>query len=252
MNTTTIEATIEEKLKALFNLQKVDSKIDAISKVRGELPIEVNDLEDEITGLETRVENISSEIKSMQAEVTTKKSVIEESEKLIKKYDKQLSQVKNSREYDSLNKELELQKLEILSSEKKISMAKEEIDLKKKSLTSAKSALQERAIDLEAKKGELDDIVNENQKEELTLSKESNKAAKYVEERLLNAYKRIRNNAMNGLAVVPVERDACGGCFNKIPPQRQLDLKQRQKIIVCEHCGRILVDAALVEELVKK
>lgn len=248
----TIDTTIEEKLKALYNLQKIDSKIDSISKVRGELPIEVNDLEDEITGLETRHDNISSEIKSMQADVATKKSTIEESTKLIKKYEKQLSNVKNSREYDSLNKELELQKLEILSCEKKIGMAKEEIDHKKKSLSAAKETLQDRTKDLEGKKNELDDIVAENQKEESSLSKESNKAAKLVEERLLNAYKRIRNNARNGLAVVPVERDSCGGCFNKIPPQRQLDIKQRQKIIVCEHCGRILVDAALEEEVVKK
>ncbi|PCH68406.1 MAG: hypothetical protein COC01_03855 [Bacteroidetes bacterium] len=238
-----MEATVEEKLRALYSLQRVDSNIDQINKTRGELPMEVSDLEDELTGLETRVSKITAQIKDTQTGNKDKEAAIDESKKLIKKYDKQLMDVKNSREYDSLNKELELQKLEILANEKKINHTIEDIEQYKETLKASKEALSERKKDLDIKNKELGDIIKETEKEEKVFEKKSKKAANLVEERLLKAYKRIREAARNGLAVVPVERDACGGCFNKIPPQRQMDIRTRQKIIVCEHCGRILVDA---------
>jgi len=242
-------ATVEEKLKALYNLQQIDSKIDEIKTIRGELPIEVTDLEDEITGLETRANNINDEIKQFSKDIKARKEATKEAEKLIGKYDKQQMQVKNSREYDALTKELELQKLEILANEKKIAQYGEDVVQKEEVLSAANDNLKEREKDLKIKKKELNDIVAETEKEEKKLDKRSTKAANLVEERLLNAYAKVRQNARNGLAVVSVERDACGGCFAKIPPQRQLDIRQRQKVIVCEHCGRILVDPGIQKEL---
>jgi len=210
----TKDLTVEEKLKALFELQVVDSKIDDIKRLRGELPLEVQDLEDEIEGLQTRIQNYEEELEKLNDSIVHKKNEIKEAESLIKKYSEQQNNVRNNREFDSLAKEI----------------------------------LEDRAKDLEAKKAELNSIVSETQKEEEDLENKSEAIQEVIEDRLLNAYKKIRDNARNGLAVVSVQRDACGGCFNKIPPQRQLDVRSRKKIIVCEYCGRILVDPDLEEE----
>ncbi len=239
------DVAVEEKLVALYNLQQIDSKIDKIKIVRGELPLEVRDLEDELAGLETRVANLSEEAKNMDKEIANKKITMKDAEALIKKYEGQQSKVRNNREFDSLSKEIEFQNLEIELAKKRIKEFSATIDAKKDVVNEAKKLLAMRKEDLVNKKKELDEIVEETQKEEEDLLKKSKKAESQIEERLILAYKRIRTNARNGLAVVPVQRDACGGCFNKIPPQRQLDIRMRKKIIVCEHCGRVLVDAEL-------
>jgi uncharacterized protein len=235
-------SSIEEKLRNLFGLQKIDSQIDKIRIVRGELPLEVADLEDEVTGLNTRLENITKEIKDLEEMLANRKIAIKESQELIKKYTQQQEKVRNNREYDSLSKEIEYQNLEIQLSEKRSKEHKAAIAMKSEILDKAKSLYDERSADLKHKKAELDDIVAETQKEEEALNKKAATAAAKIDERLTNAYRRIRSNTRNGLAVVTVTRDACGGCFNKIPPQTQMDIAQHKKIIVCEHCGRILVD----------
>jgi predicted nucleic acid-binding Zn-ribbon protein len=238
----TAEYSIEEKLNALYHLQKVHSGIDKIKILRGELPLEVQDLEDEIAGLETRIQNYQDEIKTLDTSIHNKKGEIVTSNELIKKYSEQQNNVRNNREYDSLSKEVEFQKLEIELSEKRIREFTIQANEKKVSIDQAKKTLEERKGDLNNKKKELEDIISDTQKEEEGLLGKAGEIEHKIEPRLLNAYKRIRGNARNGLAVVTVERDACGGCFNKIPPQRQLDIKSRKKIIVCEYCGRILVD----------
>jgi uncharacterized protein len=237
-----VELSIEEKLNALYHLQKVHSGIDKIKILRGELPLEVQDLEDEIAGLETRIQNYQDEIKSLDTAVHNKKTEIVTANELIKKYTEQQNNVRNNREYDSLSKEIEFQKLEIELCEKRIREFTVQATEKKSSIDSSKKTLDERKMDLGNKKKELEDIIADTQKEEEGLQNKAADIEHKIESRLLNAYKRIRGNARNGLAVVTVERDACGGCFNKIPPQRQLDIKSRKKIIVCEYCGRILVD----------
>jgi len=242
------EYSIEDKLNALFQLQKVHSGIDKIKILRGELPLEVQDLEDEIAGLETRIQNYQDEIKTLDTAVNNKKNEIVNANELIKKYADQQNNVRNNREFDSLSKEVEFQKLEIELCEKRIREFTAQTNEKKQAIDQAKKLLEERTQDLNNKKKELEDIVADTQKEEEALINKSHDIEKVIEARLLNAYKRIRTNARNGLAVVTVERDACGGCFNKIPPQRQLDIKSRKKIIVCEYCGRILVDNAFGEE----
>ncbi|MFM7766607.1 MAG: zinc ribbon domain-containing protein [Bacteroidota bacterium] len=234
--------TVEEKLQALFQLQLIDSEIDRIRIVRGELPMEVADLEDEIAGLQTRLQNLTEEVDGLTNLVTQKKQAIKDSKAAIKKYEAQQGNVKNNREYDSLNKEIEFQNLEIQLSEKRIKEYEFELQGQSTLLAEATTKLDERMGDLTAKKEELDTIIAETQKEEEQLLDFSNIALAQVEERLSAAYLRIRKNARNGLAVVTIQRDACGGCFNKIPPQRQLDIRQHKKIIVCEHCGRILID----------
>ena len=239
------ESPAEVKLKALYTLQSIDSKIDKIRQVRGELPLEVRDLEDEIAGLEIRLSKVDEEIKTLEQDISDKKNQIKESDALVKKYTEQQNNVRNSREFDSLTKEIEFQNLEIQLAEKRIKEFKANVENKSEVLNEGKSSLDEKKSDLSHKKEELDSIVAETEKEEKSLTKKSTTAEKEIDERLIAAYKRIRNNARNGLAVVPVERDACGGCFNKIPPQRQLDIATRKKIIVCEHCGRILVDLEL-------
>lgn len=236
------EISVEEKLKALFELQNVDSEIDKIRILRGELPLEVRDLEDEIEGLQTRIKNFEDEIKSLQGMVTEKKNAIKESQALIKKYEEQQMKVRNNREFDSLSKEIEFQNLEIQLSEKRIKEYTEQLNDKKLIIEDSKEILDEKKSDLDLKNSELEEIVSETQKDEEKLLNRSKEFETVIEERLIKAYKRIRENARNGLAVVSVERDACGGCFNKIPPQKQLDVASRKKIIVCEHCGRILVD----------
>jgi uncharacterized protein len=239
--------SVSEKLIALFELQQIDSKVDKIRIVRGELPMEVKDLEDDVVGLETRIQNISNEIAELETNITNKKLSIKDSNALIKKYTTQQNNVKNNREYESLTKEIEFQNLEIQLSEKRIKESTAEIGSKNMIIEAAKTNLSERKQDLEVKRKELDGIIAETKKEEEILMKKSESAAKIIESRLYAAYKRIRNNARNGLAVVTVQRDSCGGCFNQIPPQQQLDIRQRKKIIVCEHCGRILVDPNITE-----
>lgn len=236
------EYSIEEKLNALYHLQKVHTGIDRIKILRGELPLEVQDLEDEIAGLETRIQNYQDEIKTLDTSVNNKKGEIGNANELIKKYTEQQNNVRNNREFDSLSKEVEFQKLEIELCEKRIREFTTQATEKKLAIESAKKLLDERKGDLNNKKKELEDIIADTQKEEEGFNAKAQEIEHMIEPRLLNAYKRIRNNARNGLAVVTVERDACGGCFNKIPPQRQLDIKSRKKIIVCEYCGRILVD----------
>ena len=238
----TAEISVEDKLKALFQLQTVDTSIDKIRILRGELPLEVQDLEDEVEGLETRVVNYEEEVGKLETEIANKNQEILNSETLIKKYEEQQNNVRNNREFDSLSKEIEFQTLEIELCKKKIAEFSSQNKSKSTQIEEAKTVLEDRKSDLEAKKSELDEIVADTKKEEDNLDKNSTDIQTKIEPRLLTAYKRIRGNAMNGLAVVTVERDACGGCFNKIPPQRQLDIKSRKKIIVCEYCGRILVD----------
>ncbi|GMT46218.1 MAG: hypothetical protein IEMM0006_2050 [bacterium] len=242
------EVSVEQKLTALYSLQQIDSQIDKIKIVRGELPLEVEDLEDEIAGLETRIANFQEEKDKFEQFITEKNESIIESNALIKKYTEQQMNVRNNREYDSLTKEIEFQNLEIQLSEKKIKEAKFRIDGIVADMKDASEKLEMRQQDLAAKKSELTGIIAETEKEEDELVKKSQQNENFIEERLLTAYKRIRTNARNGLAVVQIERDACGGCFNKIPPQHQLDIKLHKKIIVCEYCGRILVDEDIAKE----
>jgi uncharacterized protein len=242
------ELTVEEKLRALFKLQLINSEVDKIRTLRGELPLEVQDLEDEIAGLETRIEKLQEEIKSFDSAISGKKNDMINSKGLIKKYEEQQNNVRNNREFDSLSKEVEYQTLEIELSEKRIKEFAIQAKEKTEYIDESKKNLEERKSDLQLKKSELEDITSDTQKEEEQLLKSRLEYEKIIEERLLTAYKKIRKNARNGLAVVSVERDACGGCFNQIPPQRQLDIRSRKKIIVCEYCGRILVDVDLVEE----
>jgi predicted nucleic acid-binding Zn-ribbon protein len=244
--TKTDEISVEEKLRALFELQQIDSKIDKIRTVRGELPLEVRDLEDLVAGLETRVNNFTEELKTLEDSITDKKNVIKDAQALIKKYEAQQAKVRNNREYDAITKEIEFQNLEIQLAEKRIKEYKATILAKKDVITQSEEDLKDRKKDLKLKKQELDEIIAETEKEEQDLLKKSKLSESIIEERLLNAYKRIRSNVINGLGVVTVERDACGGCFNKIPPQRHLDIKTHKKVIVCEHCGRILVDAEIL------
>jgi predicted nucleic acid-binding Zn-ribbon protein len=242
------EISVEERLRALYGLQLVDSEIDKIKTLRGELPLEVQDLEDEIAGLETRLGNLKDEVITLEKSVSKKNNEITDAEALIKKYEEQKKNVRNNREFDSLSKEIEYQNLEIELYNKKIKEFNFLIEEKKLVIADSEVTLAERKSDLENKKSELDEIISDTQKEEEGLYKKSAKVQTVIEDRLLTAYKRIRLNARNGLAVVPVQRDACGGCFNQIPPQRQLDIKSRKKIIVCEYCGRILVDDEIIRE----
>lgn len=241
------QATVEEKLIALFKLQTIDTQIDKIKILRGELPLEVQDLEDEIAGLQTRTSKINEEIATFDHTVKDKESMILDSKALIKKYEEQLKNIRNNREFDSLNKEIEFQNLEIQLAEKRIKEAKASIVAKMDVISGANLRLDERLSDLNIKNTELESIIAETQKDEDKLAEESKRAEKVIDERLLNAYKRLRGNVRNGLAVVPVLRDACGGCFNSVPPQRQMDISARKKVIVCEHCGRILVDEQLAQ-----
>jgi len=243
-----VELTVEDKLKYLFDLQRFHSEIDKIKTLRGELPLEVQDLEDEIAGLETRVNKLKDEVKEFDQNVTTKKNEITEAQALIKKYQEQQSNVRNNREYDSLSKEIEFQTLEIELCEKRIKEFNVKIKEKNELIDESEKVLKERSDDLSNKQNELDAIVAETRKEEEVLANKVKDLESMIEDRLLSAYKRIRKNARNGLAVVTVQRDSCGGCFNKIPPQRQLDIRSRKKIIVCEYCGRILVDPDMKEE----
>jgi predicted nucleic acid-binding Zn-ribbon protein len=242
------EANVEDKLKALYDLQKVSSEIDKIRTLRGDLPLEVQDLEDEIEGLETRANNLEEEVKKLSDAVIAKKNEIKEADLQIKKYESQQDSVRNNREYDAISKEIEFQNLEKQLCEKRIKEYTAELKRKKEQAEESRSTVKDRQVDLKAKKTELSIVVSETQQEEEELLKKVSVISENIDERLLNAFNRIRSNARNGLAVVTVERDACGGCFNKIPPQRQLDIRLHKKIIVCEYCGRILVDNAWEKE----
>lgn len=233
---------MEEKLRTLYNIQQTDTKIDRIHLLRGELPLEVQDLEDELAGLETRVANTQEDLTALEKENAEYRHQIEESKAAIAKYEAQRSNVKNNREYDSISKEIEYQSLEEQIAVKRIGENEEEIARKKALLEETKSTIEFRSADLVEKKKELESIVEETAKEEAQLLQEKEAFEEKLDERMLIAYRRVRENAHNRLAVVTVQRDACGGCFNKIPPQKQLDIKESKKIIVCEYCGRILVN----------
>ncbi|MEI6594069.1 MAG: C4-type zinc ribbon domain-containing protein [Bacteroidota bacterium] len=243
------EINVEQKLKALYKLQVIDSKIDKLKSVRGELPMEVIDLEDEIEGLETRLVNIKTEIKQLEEGIGANKAKIVDSKALSKKYEKQLENVKNNREFEALNKEIEIQGLEVQAADKRIKNFQFEIEQKKLSVETLAVELEGRKIDLKTKKGELDNIIEETDKEEKDLMKIRSKAVTVTEERLYSSYEKIRKSVKNGIGVAMILRDSCGGCFAKIPPQKQSDIKQRKKILVCEHCGRVLVDNQLAEEV---
>jgi predicted nucleic acid-binding Zn-ribbon protein len=237
--------SVEDKLKNLLQLQKIDSKLDEIQVLKGELPMEVSDLEDEITGLNARQTRIEEEINGISEFIEGKKSMVKDSEALIAKYEKQSENVKNNREFEAINKEIEDQQLEIKLCEKHIRDANEELTEKIKALDLAKKAVASKEGVLNHKKSELEKIIADTEKEETALNKTSADARGHIDERLMYSYDRIRNSYRNGLAVVAVDRDACGGCFNSIPPQRQSEIRLHKKIIVCENCGRILVDANL-------
>lgn len=239
----------EQKLKLLFQLQTIDSKIDEINTLRGELPLQVKDLEDEIVGLNTRNDRIKEDIDNLTQAANDRKNQIVDAEEKIKKFEKQQMTVKNNREFDSLNKEIEFQKLEIELSEKRIKEYKLKNKEEKDRIKEIKEIIKDKKADLKEKKKELDDIKGKTKIEEEKLQKKSDTIKSKIEERLTNAYTRIRNNVKNRLAVSPIDRGACGGCHNKIPPQRQLDIATRKKIIVCEHCGRIIIDPMMADEI---
>ncbi len=246
-----MENTVAQKLEALLKLQTIDSKLDSLQKVRGALPEEVMDLEDELAGYQTRLDKFNQELDDLNGEIVSRKEAIKTSGSLIQKYEEQQMNVRNNREYDAITKEMELQALEIQISEKKIKEAAIKIEAKKVEIEEANGLMEERTKDLDTKKKELKVITSESEDEEKVLLKSREKAGKGIEERLFLGYNKIRNNALNGLAVVEVKRGACGGCFNVVPPQRQVDIKEKKKIIVCEHCGRILADVEPVIEVEK-
>ncbi|WP_258097548.1 zinc ribbon domain-containing protein [Marinoscillum pacificum] len=249
-----MENTVAKKLDSLVKLQSIDSERDELIKVRGALPDEVMDLEDEIAGYQTRVEKQNQELADLEDNINSNKAAIKDAEKLIKKYEEQQMNVRNNREYDAITKEVELQQLEIQILEKRIKESYAKIDAKKEEIDQTKNTLSEREKDLDSKKGELETITKESESDEEKLLKEREKAAKNVEERLFKSYEKVRKNMRNGLAVVPVKRGACGGCFNVVPPQQQAEIREKKKIIVCEHCGRILADVEdeIVEEVKPK
>jgi uncharacterized protein len=244
------EMPIEEKLRLLYDLQAVASEMDKLKILRGELPLEVQDLEDEIAGLKTRINNYHDEIKNLETAIANRKAAIVESKSLIAKYTEQQNNVRNNREFDSLSKEIEFQNLEIELSEKRIKEHTIELSKKTEAIDEAKGLLKEREEDLDRKQKELEEITAETKIESEKLTIKAQSIETQIEDRLLTAFRRIRKNARNGLAVVTVERDACGGCFNKIPPQRQLDIASHKKVIVCEYCGRILVDKDINKEVI--
>ena len=246
------DLSVEEKLKALYQLQTTLSGIDEKRALRGELPLEVQDLEDEIAGLTTRMEKIKTEIDEFKKAITQKKADITSAESSVERYKKQLDEVKNNREYDTLTKEIEFQSLEIELCNKKIKEALIKVEEKNADLAEADELIKDRTAALKEKKEELDEIMQETRDEEEKLKNKASELEGTIEPRLLSSYKRIRKNSRNGLGIVYVQRDACGGCFNKIPPQRQLDIKMHKKVIVCEYCGRIMIDPELAGVKVEK
>lgn len=243
-----MEQSVEQKLKALWTLQSIHTKIDKIRQVRGELPIEVADLEDEIAGLDTRIEKIRTDLDDLEDSIVNRRNMIKDAQAAIKKYEGQLNEVKNNREYDAISKEIEIQGLEIQVCEKRIREAEFEIKNKTELYESTQKSLDYSKGELDVKKQELETITGETQKEEDALLDTAAKAEKNIEDRLLKVYNKLRGTFRNGLAVVSIERDSCSGCYNKIPPQLQSEIRQRKKIIICEHCGRIIVDEGIVFE----
>lgn len=239
------EMSVEQKLQALYELQTTLTAIDEKRALRGELPLEVQDLEDEIAGLDTRIEKIDAEIKEFQSAITMKKGEVQEAQANLERYNNQLNEVRNNREYDSLSKQIDYERLEVELCNKKIKEATDQVAYRTNDLEIAKTEREERQKDLDEKKSELEDILAETREQETMLKERAKDLEVKIEPRLLSSFKRIRKSARNGLGIVYVQRDACGGCFNKIPPQRQLDIKMHKKIIVCEYCGRILVDPEL-------
>ena len=246
------DLSVEEKLKALYQLQTTLSGIDEKRALRGELPLEVQDLEDEIAGLSTRMEKIKTDIDEFKKAITQKKADITSAESSVERYKKQLDEVKNNREYDTLTKEIEFQSLEIELCNKKIKEALIKVEEKNADLAEADELIKDRTAALKEKKEELDEIMQETRDEEEKLKNKASELEGTIEPRLLSSFKRIRKNSRNGLGIVYVQRDACGGCFNKIPPQRQLDIKMHKKVIVCEYCGRIMIDPELAGVKVEK
>ncbi len=246
-----LEKSVKQKLIALYSLQVIDSQIDKIRIIRGELPLEVQDLEDEIAGLNTRLENYKAEIEVMDKAINDYNQEIGRSKEMIKKYDQQQKNVRNNREYESLSKEIEFQGLEIELREKKIKESKAAIEGKNKLSDEVQKQLDAKLTNLKEKQGELSEIIAETEKEEELLLKKSQKAMAIIEDRYMAAYSRIRKSVRNGLAVVKIERNACGGCFSKIPPQRQLEIKMHKKVLVCEYCGRIIVDDSIADTIEK-
>ena len=246
------EYTVEEKLKSLYQLQVIFSEIDRIKTLRGELPLEVQDLEDEVAGLRTRIGNISGSIEEIKGEEAKRRNKIEEAKAMIAKYTEDQNNVRNNREYDLLAKEIEFQSLEVEFCEKKLRQYAGDLKAKNEEIERTNAQLEERLAALEDKKNELEEIVAETKEEEEKLRDRAKVLEGSIEPRLLQSFKRIRKNTRNGLGVVYVQRDACGGCFNKIPPQRQLDIRMRKKIIVCEYCGRIMIDPELAGVKIEK
>ena len=246
------DMSVEQKLKNLYQLQTMLSEIDRIKILRGELPLEVQDLEDEIEGLTHRVGKYNEDIDALREDIATKKAKINDALGMVERYKEQLKDVKNNREYDMLSKEIEFQSLEVELQNKKINESQRVIDQHRDDIARAKNQLEERKADLNVKKTELDDIISETKAEEEKLREKAHTLEQSIEPRLLAAFKRIRKNSRNGLGIVYVQRDACGGCFNKIPPQRQLDIRMRKKIIVCEYCGRIMIDPELAGVKIEK
>lgn len=246
------DMSVEQKLKNLYQLQTMLSEIDRIKILRGELPLEVQDLEDEIEGLTHRVGKYNEDIDALREDIAAKKAKINDALSMVERYKEQLNDVKNNREYDMLSKEIEFQSLEVELQNKKINEAQRVIDNRREDIERAKHQLEERRADLSMKKSELDEIVSETKAEEEKLREKAHNLEQSIEPRLLSAFKRIRKNSRNGLGIVYVQRDACGGCFNKIPPQRQLDIRMRKKIIVCEYCGRIMIDPELAGVKIEK
>ncbi len=241
-------ASVEDKLKALHQLQVIDTEVDKIRIIRGELPLEIEDLEDLIAGLNTRLEKFDDELLTINSKIIANKNSVELATDAIEKYEKQLKNIKNNREFTSLTKEVEFQNLEIQIAEKNKIQNEADVLHKTEIINACTSQITEKQEELKIKQSELNEIIKETEKEEIALMQDSKKAEKVIDERLLNAYNRIRSKVSNGLAVVSVERDACGGCFSQIPPQRQLDIQMHKKVIVCEHCGRIMVDSNIFEE----
>ena len=245
---TNIVASIEKQLKALYSLQVIDTKIDKIRIIRGELPLEIEDLEDQVAGLTTRLEKFNAELHAIDEAIVNHKNTISLALEAIEKYETQLKDIKNNREYTSLTKEIEYQNIETQIAEKKIVQNEANSLHKKEIINACKEQIAEKQAELKIKSDELDLIISETETEEKKLLSESKKASKVIDQRLLNGYTKIREKSANGLAVVSVERDACGGCFSKIPPQMHLDIQMHKKVTVCEHCGRILIDANIFEK----
>ena len=240
--TNDVDYSMQEKIMALYELQKIDSAIDEINKIKGELPLEVQDLEDELAGLNTRIENVNAEIEELNSLTRQRKREVDQAQIMIGNYKEQQNNVRNNREYDAITKEIEYQELEIELAEKRLKEYAAQMKSKKAVIEETNNLVRERTIDYNAKKSELDSIEAETASQVAELTAKAEKAKAPIDERLLAAYNRIRHNVRNGLAVVTISRDACGGCFNRIPPQRQSDIRQGKKLIVCEYCGRILVN----------